>query len=60
MKKFALEIRTSTVDTRKICSWFTKWYETKEELEKELVIMWELKEDYKATHVTEIEWVGGK
>jgi hypothetical protein len=57
MTKWALEIRTIKKDTKEICSWYCKRFETEIELENEVGILWSLKEAYKKTHTTEIEYV---
>lgn len=54
--KFALEIRTTEVQG-KFTAWFCRMFETEKELDEAVNIIWDLKEDFKKTHIIEVEYV---
>jgi len=55
--KFALEIRTREIKGNKTSAWYCQMFENENDLEHAVNIMWELKDDFKKTHVVEIEYV---
>jgi hypothetical protein len=57
MTKWALEITTIKNDTKEICTCYCQRFETEEELDQEVEILWNLKDAYKKTHTLYIEYV---